>query len=132
MTGSKTYSFRGICGRVENPLPRKHELPQSEYKAHDFRLRLLERHRRYNRDAPQQSAQCEIRIAADMDKLEWVFRFASAGLCRIGVEHEADLGLWRHLHDPTQIEPRGGIAQVQIRKFVVDVSIENYNIRFGA
>ena len=63
-----------------------------------------------------------------LKKLKGILGFPSTRLRRIGVEQETDVGFGRQLHNKLHIGLHELRLQVQIGKFVIDVTVEDDNI----
>ena len=112
------------------PLQRKLFIPSdparesSQRVMQHFPLNVLQGHGWNDRDTADNATQIEIRFPILVDELEGVFGLARPGLQGVGVKQITDIGPRNDGHDHPAISPHQRIAQVEIREFVVDVTVK--------
>src|SRR5262249_19555307 len=87
------------------------------------------RESRNHRDVFQQRGQFEVRLPAFLHEVDRIFRLAGMRRHWIRIEKEGDIGQRHKLVHKTHESPAHRIAEVEVRKLVVDVTIDNDDTR---
>src|SRR5258708_40209350 len=96
------------------------------------RLNLINWHRVDNGDSTNQFAQIQVGLPVETQKLDWILWFARAGRDRIRIKEIANVKLGDKRHHKPDVGTKEGIANGEIREFVVDIAVEDDKVSAGA